>query len=249
MAKQTLLDITQEILSDMNSDAINSISDTTEAGQVVQIIHRTFINLYNDRKWPHNFQLMKIDSLSDNSRPTHMKLPENVIEIDWVKYRISDLESDPLRYRTIEYLEPKAFVDYVMQRDSTKDYAETVIDIHGVPLIIYNNVQPCFYTSFDDEHIVLDSYDSAVDSTIQQSKIQVYGDVEPVFLFEDDFVPDVPAKAFPYFVSESKSTCFLKIKEVFSQKDEQTSVRQKSWLSRNKRRSNNGIRYPHFGRK
>lgn len=249
MAKQTLLDITQEILSDMNSDSVNSISDTIEAQQVVTIIKRTFTNLYNDRKWPHNFQLMKIDALSDSARPTHLKLPENVIEIEWVKYDIRNSTTDPIKYRDLIYMEPKDFVNHVMQRDSTKDYAQTVIDIHGVPLIIYNNAHPTYYTSFDDEHIVLDSYDRSVDSTIQQSKTQVYGDIEPAFLLTDSFVPDVPTKAFPYFVNEAKSVCFLKIKEVFSQKDEQSSNRQKSWLSRRKRHLANGTRYPNYGRK
>ena len=249
MAKQTLLDITQEILSDMNSDSVNSISDTIEAQQVVQIIKRTFTNLYNDRKWPHNFQLMKINSLSDSARPTHLKLPENVIEIEWVKYDIRQTEDAPLKYRDLIYMEPKDFVTHVMNRDSTKDYAETVIDIHGVPLVIYNNAMPTYYTSFDDEHLVLDSYDSSVDSVIQQSKTQVFGDIEPVFTLADDFVPDIPAKAFPYFVNEAKSTCFLKIKEVFSQKDEQNSNRQKAWLSRRKRHVANGTKYPNYGRK
>jgi hypothetical protein len=249
MAKQTLLEITQEILSDMNSDSVNSISDTIEAQQVVAVIKRTFINLYNDRKWPHNMQMMKIDSLSDSARPTHMKLPENVIEIDWVKYDIRVTPSDPIKYREIQYMEPKDFVTFVMTRDSTKSYAQTVIDIHGVPLVIYNNAMPTFYTSFDDEHLVFDSYDITVDSVLQQSKVQVYGDIEPSFTLADSFIPDVPAKAFPYFVNEAKSTCFLKIKEVFSQKDEQNSNRQKAWLSRKKRHVNNGVRYPNYGRK
>jgi len=39
MAKKTVLDMVQDILSDMESDEVNSISDTTEALQVAQIIH------------------------------------------------------------------------------------------------------------------------------------------------------------------------------------------------------------------
>jgi hypothetical protein len=247
MAKQSLLDITQEILSDMNSDEVNSITDTTEAMQVATIIKRTFINLYHDRKWPANYQLMKIDSLSDSSRPTHMKFPEDVIEILWVKYDIRDV-GEGLNYKEITYLTPEEFITLVMRRDSTKPNTETVIDIHGVPLLILNDAMPTYYTSFDDEHIVLDSYDSSVDSTIQQSKIQVYGEIEPAWIMEDEFIPDLPAKVFPYFVNEAKSTCFLKIKEVFSQKDEQNSTRQKSWLSRHKRHANNRITYPNYGR-
>lgn len=249
MAKENLLAITQEILSDMNSDNVNSISDTIESQQVAQIIKRTFLNLYNDRVWPHVAQSMRIDSMSDNARPTHMKLPDGVQEILWVKYDIRADDQDAIRYRDVEYKKPQEFLTTVMGRDADKDYAQVVIDIHGAPLIIHNNHAPTFYTSFDDEHLVFDSFDNTVDGVLQQSKVQVFGYVEPPFVLEDAFVPDLPSKYFPYFVNEAKSTCFLKIKEVFSQKDEQNSTRQKGWLSREKRRVQGGIQRPNYGRK
>lgn len=249
MAKPTLLEIVQEILSDMNSDNVNSISDTIEATQVATIVKRTFLNLYNDRIWPRTGQLFQLEALSDNARPTHMKFQDNVIEVLWVKYDTRDSEDDPIQFRTIEYKSPEDFVDMVMQRDASKDYAETVIDIHGVPLIIHNNSAPTYYTSFDDEHLVFDSYDNTMDSTLRTSKTHVFGYREPEFTMADTFVPEIPSKAFPYFINEAKSVCMLKIKEVFSQKDEQHSNRQKSWLSRRKRTVGNGTRYPDYGRK
>ena len=249
MAKMTLLDIVQEILSDMNSDNVNSISDTIEAMQVAQIVRRTFYNLLNDRIWPHTGRLLRINSSADSTKPTHMILDENLIHMDWVKY---DVRTDPTKstdYKDMLYKEPKDFIDFVMQRDSTKDNVTTVIDYNGTPLLILNDQMPTYYTTFDDEHLVFDSWDSAVDTTLQQSKTQAFGIVEPSFDLEDTFIPEVPSKAFPYFVNEAKSTCFLKIKEVFSQKDEQNAGRQKSWLSREKRRVDGGIKYPNYGRK
>lgn len=249
MAKENLLSIVQEILSDMNSDDVNSISDTIEAMQVAKIVKRTFLNLYNDRVWPHVGQIMRIDAMSDSNRPTHMVLPVGVQEIMWVKYDKRRTDLDPIKYQDVEYKRPEDFLTLVMARDADKDYAQVVFDIHGAPLIIHSNHSPTCYTSFDDEHLVFDSYDSTMDSTLQQSKIQVFGYVEPPFLLEDTFIPDLPSKYFPYFVNEAKATCFLKIKEVFSQKDEQNSNRQKSWLSREKRRINGGIQRPNYGRK
>lgn len=252
MAKMSLLDMVQEILSDMNSDNVNSISDTEEAEQVARIIRSTFRNLYNDRMWPHTAQMVKLSSMADSNRPTHMKMLDSVEEIHLVKYDVRTSVSDPIKFRDILYMEPMDFLDMVMLRDASKDYAQTVIDIHGTPLIIHTNAPPTYWTTFDDEHMVFDSFDATMDSVLQEDKTQVYGYVEPDFRFEDDFVPDVPLKYFPYFLSEAKSTCFLKIKEVFSQKDEQNSMRQKGWLSRRKRRgkANNGkIPYTGFGRK
>lgn len=249
MAKQSLLEIVQEILSDMNSDNVNSISDTIESMQVAQIVKRTFINLYNDRVWPHNGQLLRLDSMADSARPTHMKLPETLISIDWLKYDVRKEPTDPINYRDIIYKSPSDFIDYVMQRDASKSHAQTVMDIAGTPLIIHTNAAPSYYTTFDDEHVVFDSFDNTMDSVLQQSKTQAFGFVEPAFLLQDSFVPDVPVKAFPYFVNEAKSVCFVKIKEVFSQKDEQASNRQKGWLSREKRRIGGGVNYPNYGRR
>lgn len=249
MAKMTLLDIVQEILSDMNSDNVNSISDTIEAQQVANIVRRTFYNLYNDRVWPHTTRLLRLNSSSDNTRPTHMTLDEDVIRIDVVKYNKQKSAASKLDYDDIIYKTPEEFLDFVMKRDSKKANMMTVMDYNGTPLIIQTDAQPTYYTSFDDEHIVFDSYDKMIDDILQHSKTQVIGLVEPEFLLQDAFVPDIPTKAFPYFVNEAKSTAFIKIKEVFSQKDEQSSGRAKTWLAREKHRVGGGIRFPNYGRK
>lgn len=249
MAKLTLLDMVQEILSDLNSDNVNSISDTVESEQVARIVRNTFRNLYNDRTWPHTGGLIKLTSLADNSRPTHMTLLEDVEEIEWIKYDARKAFADPILYKAVKFMPPSEFLNFVMGRDAAKDTAQVVFDIHGTPLIIFNDAAPTFWTQFDDEHIVFDSYDKFMDSVLQESKTQVFGYKEPEFKLEDQFVPDIPLKLFPYFLSEAKSVASLKIKEVFSQKDEQNSNRQKSWLSRRKRHANNGIRYPDYGRK
>lgn len=247
MARMTLLDIVSEILSDMTSDPVNSISDTFESQQVAKIVKRTYFNLLNERVWPHTGQLFRLTSSGDSSRPTHMLIEDDVASIEWVKYDIKEL-GKPTQYETIRYMRPEEFIDYVMTRDPTKDNVETVIDYHGTPLFILNDEAPTYWTTFDDEHLVFDSYDTEVDDTLKQSKTQVFGYVEPAWSMEDSFVPVMPSKAFSLLVAEAKSQSFLKLKEVFSQKDEQAATRQRGWLSREKRRANPGTKYPDYGR-
>lgn len=249
MAKQTLLDIVQEILSDMNSDNVNSISDTIEATQVAHIVRRTYFNLLNERVWPHRGQLFRLNSSADNAKPTHMLMDEDVLSIEWVKYNIRDASDDHDIYRDIVYKRPEDFLDYVMSRDNSDTNITTVFDYNGTPLFIRNDRAPDYFTTFDDEYLVFDSYDSAEDSILQHSKTQVFGYVEPEWRMEDNFVPVMPSKAFSLLVNESKSAAFLKIKEVFSQKDEQSATRQRGWLSREKRRVGApGTRYPDYGK-
>lgn len=249
MAKMTLLDMVQDILSDLNSDAVNSISDTVEAEQVARIIRSTFRNLYNDRVWPHTGGLLRLSSLSDVTRPTHMKILDDVEEILWIKYDNRVLSTDPMKYLPVTYMPPEEFLTLVMARDTSKDNIQIAIDVHGTPLVIFTDRHPQYFTMFDDEHIVFDSYLKTTDTTLVENKTQAFGYREPDFTLSDGFIPDIPSKLFPYFLSEAKSVASLKVKEVFSQKDEQNANRQKSWLSRRKRHAGNGIKYPDYGRK
>lgn len=247
MAKQTLLDIVSEILSDMTSDPVNSISDTFESQQIAKIVKRTYFNLFDERVWPHTGQLFQLTSSGDSTRPTHMRMEDDVSSIEWVKYDIKELNKTT-QYETIRYMRPEDFIEWVMNRDPSKDNVETVIDYHGTPLFILNDCAPTYWTTFDDENIVFDSYDNEVDDTLKSSKTQVFGYVEPEWRMEDTFIPHMPSKAFGLLIAEAKSQAFLKFKEVFSQKDEQAATRQRGWLSREKRRANPGTKYPNYGR-
>lgn len=248
MAKMTLLDIVSEILSDMTSDPVNSISDTFESQQVAKVVKRTYFNLFNERVWPHTGQLFKLTGSSDSSKPTHMRIEDDVDSIDWVKYDCRSVGEASSRPTTISYMRPEEFIDYVLARDTSDTNVETVIDYRGTPLFVINNSAPSYWTTFDDEWLVFDSYDSDADSTLKPSKTQVFGYVQPAWEHEDDFVPDMPVKAFSLLVAEAKSQSFIKFKEVFSQKDEQAATRQRGWLSREKRRANPGTKYPDYGR-
>ena len=248
MAKMTLLEVVQEILSDMNSDNVNSINDTIEAQQVVQIAKRTYFNMVNERILPHTAGFFNLTAIVEPDKPTHVRIEDNVIRVESIKYDCRKEISAPVNPQEIEYMRPKDFTDLVMQRNPNNPNVITVLDT--VPLFIYSNAAPTCWTSFDDKHIVFDSFDSEMDSTIQSSKCYAYGEREPVWSSIDEFVPDIPAKMFPYFVSETKSTCFYTIKEAPHQKVEQHADRQRKWLSGEKfRAGGKRITFPNYGRR
>ena len=250
MAQMTLLEMVQDILSDMNSDAVNSISDTTEADQVARIIESTFYELINARDWPHLATMGQLEASGTSARPTHMKLPVNVQKILWLKYNKRTSTDTRDRYSKVEHKEPQAFVELLNARDSSDTTnVSTITDLSSIPLYIIKTQAPSYYTSFDNEYLVFDSYDNTVDSTLQQSKTQVHMYREPVFTQADTFVPDLPDKAFSYFLAEAKSTCFNTLKQSPNAKEEQKSNRQRHRMSREKWRQNGGIRYPNYGRK
>ena len=82
----TLLEMTQDILSDMDSDEVNSINDSVESLQVAQIIKTTYYNIIDGRDYDFLYELFQLDASGTSSRPTHMKLPENIIDLKYIKY-------------------------------------------------------------------------------------------------------------------------------------------------------------------
>lgn len=74
----TLLDIVQDILSDLTSDEINSISDTAEAEQVARIVLSTYRGMVSSRNWPNHKQIFSLTPSGNSERPTHMTAPSNL---------------------------------------------------------------------------------------------------------------------------------------------------------------------------
>jgi 6-pyruvoyl-tetrahydropterin synthase len=247
--KPNLLEITQEILSDMDSDVINSIDDTDEATQVAQIVKSTFEAMISNRNWPHTARLINLVASTDNTLPTHMTIAEDVKEFISVFYDKRKSTETRLRYDEVKYKGPDDFLRYTNNRDSTNSNILTITDPSGILLLIQDDKAPSFYTSFDDNTLVFDSYDSAVDTTLQSSKTQARAFVIPTFELSDTHIPDLPTEAFSALIEEAKSKAQFKLKQMQDIKSEQEASRQQRWLSRKAWRVHGGIRYPDYGRK
>jgi hypothetical protein len=249
MAKMTLLDIVQDILSDMNSDEVNSITDSAESLQVAQIVKSSYYNIIDGKDYPWMHELFQLDGNGTSAKPTHMKLPEDIIDLDWIKYNAFKSGETRNRFKVIEYKTPEEFLEIVDQRLSTNSNITVVSDNTGVKLNIFNDKAPTYFTSFDDEYLVFDGYDSAVESTLQNSKTHCFGKRSPVFTMSDNFVPDMPVQMFSYLLNEAKSTAFATLKQLPNPKAEQQAVIQKRRMSQEAWRIRNGITYPSYGRK
>lgn len=246
--KMSLLDLVQSILSDLNSDEVNSISDTVESLQVANILKNTYFAMMATRNWPHLRKSIELDGLGNLNKPTHMKLPSGTKELVFVNYNKQKTGETRLRYEEVKYIDPDAFLRRCNQLNSDNADVETVDDFSGVKLLIQNDKAPSYYTTFDDEYLIFDSYDSEDDSTLVSSKVQAMAYITPSWEMVDEFIPDMPAEAFPMLLSEAQSASSYRLNQTADQKAEQESVRQDRWLSRKSRRVANGIRYPSYGR-
>lgn len=249
MSKLTLLEITQEILSDMDSDVINSIDDTEEAGQVAQIVKSTFDAMISNRNWPHTKRIVNLTASGNSLLPTHMYIDEEIKEMISIFYDKRKVTDTRLRYEEVKWLDPDDFLRYTNKRNNDDDAVDIIEDDSGVKILIQTNKAPTYYTSFDDTVLIFDSYDSDIDSTLQSNKTQARAYVIPDFVIDDATIPDLPKEAFPALIEEAKSKAMFKLKQMQDIKSEQEATRQQRWLSRKDWTVAGGIRYPDYGRK
>jgi hypothetical protein len=247
--KMTLLEMVSDILNDMDADEVNSIDDTIEAQQVAQIIKTCYFEMMGNRNWPHTKQLFQFQHVGNLARPNYLIAPENLKEL--ITFQYEDQKKTDMKQvlKEVVYREPEAFMRLCNSRDSSKSTVTTVTDYSGVTLLIVNNLAPSYWTSFDDKHIITDSYDKLMDDTLQSSKTHCLGYIIPDWERSDTSVPFLPAEAFPALLEESKSTAFLALKQMTNQKAEQKAGRQQRWLSRKAWTLEGRQRYPDFGRK
>lgn len=249
MPAMTYLEMVKDILNDMESDPVTTIAETEESREVVQILKTTYFQIIDGRDWSHLYQLFQLTA-TGASTPTHMTIPSNVMDFEYIKYNSRTATDTKNKFVTIQYKEPKDFMDIVDSRDSSSTDIDEVSDTSGVPILVFNERAPTFWTSFDDATIVFDAYDSAVDTTnLVATKTQCRGKVYPTVTESDAFVFDLPIDAFSYFLSEAKSMCFLNVKQVANAKVEQQATTQRRRMSHEAHKVANGIKYPNYGRK
>jgi len=246
--KMSLLEIVQDILNDMSSDFVNSIDDTEESQQVAQIVKSTYFAMMSNRNWPHLKGTVVITASGDSSLPTHMNVVEDIKELVILNYNKTKVGETRKRYEKVRWTEPDDFLLRTNQENNDSDEVDVIVDPSGIELLIRNDRAPEFYTSFDDETLIFNSYDSLVDTTLQGSKVQAQAYLMPSWTHTDSAVPDLPVEAFTALLEEAKSRSALKLNQEADQKAEQEAGRQHRWLSRKAWQVKGGIKYPNYGR-
>ena len=249
MAKRSLLEIVQNILNDLDSDEVNSIDDTVEAQQVANIVKTCYYEMISNRNWPHLKKLVQFEASGDLTKPNYLIAPEGLKELITLSYDKKKESETRTKLEDVKYKTPEDFLRYVSSRNSDLANIRKVEDYSGTVLLIQNDQAPSYWTSFDDSHIVCDSYNAAIDDTLKKSKTQCMAYIEKPWVHTDSAIPDLPEEAFSALEEEAKSTAFITLKQVANQKAEQKAGRQNRWLARKAWRTHGGVQYEDYGRK
>lgn len=245
--KMTLLEIVQNIMLACEMDEVNSIGDTPEAEMVAQEVRTTYYELFADKFMPSHKTLIQLDGLSDVTKPNYLKLPENCKEIDWFKYNWRD--ANDTDYREVSYLEPETFLNRVLGQNDESVDVEEIEDFSGVILPIRNDRHPELWTSFDNLHIVTNSWDEDVDSTLHSLQSLCWGTEYQTFTLTDSFTPALDDHLFPLLLSEAKGVVFLNHKGTSNPKEEQRSKRQLRRAQNDMFRLAQKVALPDYGRR
>jgi hypothetical protein len=248
MPKYTLLDMVQRVLTSMDSDTVNSFSDTIESEQVAFIIRDSYYDIIDNLDIPEHEGIIGITASGSTSLPTHMTLQNGTRAITNVKYDVLKSGETRKQYATIPFRDKQWFLDTVMTRNSTDSNIQTVVVANG-NLLIQNNKRPEFYTSFDDATMIFDSFDGSLDSTLQASKFIVLGILEPSWTMTDVFIPDLDANLFQLLLNESKSTAAVEVKQSSNPKAEQKARRSQTRWQSDRSNFDNSHEGPNYGRR
>ena len=242
--KKSLLEMTKDILSALDSDDVNSLSDSVEALQIASIIKSTYYETIAPRYVPSTERLLKITAANDSNFPTTFSYADSVRSVTKLWYNVGTLAAPEMRDLT--YVSPEEFLNL------TDPISETFVLVEepysSVPIKIRTDQHPTYYTSFDDESIYCDSYDSTVDGTLQESKIRALGTVFPTFEIEDSFEPILSPQYFPYLEAEARSMCFEVLKGGTTPKVDQAARRQKAHIQNDKHRTAQPTGWSPYGR-
>lgn len=260
MAKQTLLEMTQEILLSMESDIVESITDTAESTAVATLIRRTYWDLFGSLlDQPENYTLFQlVESATLDATPTIMFMPDNVMKLDWIKYNVATADQDYPVWRDMPRWEVKDFIDNSSQLGATgASNVDTLTwefdtSTGDIPFYYLNDRAPQFYTSPDDYTIIFDGINLEVDAVkLQDGKTLCRGLIDNSFELDDDTTPELNSRQFSLLVNESKALCFAELKQTQNVKAEQRSRRLLIANQRTKQRvgSPDNFNYVNYGKK
>ena len=143
----------------------------------------------------------------------------------------------------------------VMSRDlSLTEVVEYTTD-DGVPLWIYNNRGPEFYTILNDRFIICDAFDSDEDATLQGAKTVAAGKIHPTFTISDSFTPNIDTNLFPYLLAEAKAIAMVELKQtnspVHNAKAREQKIRHQNERHRFEHRNEHNVctEGPNYGRR
>lgn len=229
---KSVLEYTQNCLSVMDADQVDSIADTEESTQVAELLREVYYDLLQRDDWSYLRRPVQLVAAGDANSPTQFSIPSDVQYIEWIKYDItkpSDPGSFPYKPMPICYIEPDEF----LQRQESGSGNKQLVEVgSSIKFYVSTDTMPSFYTSFNDSDLFMDSFASAVETTLTSSRTSCYGKTIPDFTVSDVFIPDIPVHMQQLLQHELNANATLYFKQTKSPVDESERIIQMARMRR-----------------
>ena len=252
MAKPTLLEFVQDILSDADGDDVNSITDTVESDQCARVVRDCFDQIVDLHDFEHTKTLKQLTATSA-STPNVMTRPEGFHTLEWIRYDKKATAGGAQKYELVSYMDVNTFISRVSARstsDSTVD-AITLSTGHIIP--IRNDEAPSYYTVMDQgsDELVFDSYDSSLETNLQASKSLAYGVEKPSLTLADASEISLPKHLAVLVKREARAMYFDLYKDGITSEIDRTRRRAETRAQRQRNiiKNTDNDNRPDYGRK
>lgn len=254
--RYTLLEMTQLMLAALDSDEVNSITDTVESNQVAQLLRGVYYDLATELELPVHSGLFQLTPSGDAAIPCIMSLPTRVIRLDWVKY---DRRLAEDTYPDFVEVEQVSWEDFLVLSYSLRELTSDVADMtvtsdysdDEFTIIVRTDSFPERWVALNNRQLIFDAYDSEQDTTLQASKTMCHGQMYPEFTLQDSFEPELDPTQFAYFLNRAKVRAFAELKQVQNSEAASEARNQKIIIQKRARRlprQKEVFRNPRYGR-
>ena len=252
--KLTLLQMVTKILSALESDEVNSINDTVESTQVVEILEDVYNDLAVELDVPEHETLFQLIATTDSLIPCVMTVPSTISSVANIKYDNKTATETIANYLKVDYVPFDEFLTRSQGlRNNTTGVAVQSVAMNSetFAFMYWTDRHPTIFTIADDDIIIFDAIDLTVDTTLQKSKTMCQGVGIPAFSKVDTFVPDLDATQFPLYLNRAKLRAFAEIKQVRNDEAGEAARKQKLAIQNKKQKTPTDTRFdrvPKYGR-
>ena len=224
MAKLTMLQFVQQIGEAIESDEIDVLDETIEATQIMTILQQTYNEVMDRRDWEHlRDRVVQMDAMPDGDiKINHLLIPPSVTALQCLRYLSTDG-----KFTDLKYLQPCDFLAQLHGRDINDPNITSIPNDDGVPMYILTDKAPTYYTSFDEESIAFDAYETVRGIGNQIVDTVIVGNIKPVPDYTNPAaVLPMPERMNSLILNEAIATANYRLRQTSDPRSERLARRQ-----------------------
>ena len=225
MPKKTLLQIVQKVAQKINSDEVTSLTEgSVEILDIAEMCREVLEDLSIRNDWEFlKDQLMPLEA---GTNAIELTIPDNVKKVQTLRYRYTE-GGVQKGFRTLTYLHPDDFLHRLQNNRPSEPNTDT-ITINGIELYPRTNRQPRYWTSFNEQTVVVDSYDAAENPTgVEATDSTILATINLDFTGSDvdGWIAPIPEQLFTLWEQECVAEGFVQFRQAENPRAERRSRR------------------------